>query len=104
MTDFQMLLTAGRTVGLSATSHPPLGMVASLDHSMHFYPLPPNFDPAAPLLHVIETDAVDVEAGRGLTRGLLFTEDGHLVATTSQEGAVRAARAGKGPSGVPVSM
>jgi acyl-CoA thioesterase len=80
-------------------------MVASLDHSMHFYPLPEKFDPTAPLLHVMEAAAVDVAAGRGVVRGMLYTEGGDLVATTSQEGAVRAARGGKAsPYGTPVTL
>lgn len=105
MTDFQFIGTAARAVGLSGTSSPRLGMIASIDHSMHFYPLPSNFDPSAPLLHVMEAEAVDVPAGRGFSRGTLYTEDGELVATTSQEGALRAAQGGKpSPPGTPVSL
>lgn len=38
----------------------------------------------------MEAVAVDVGAGRGLVRGLVYTENGTLVATTSQEGVIRA--------------
>ena len=105
MTDFQLIGTAARTVGLSGNSTPRLGMMASLDHSMHFYPLPESFDPSAPLLHAMEATAVDIAAGRGVTRAVLYTEDGHLVASTAQEGVIRAARAGESsPTGNPVSL
>ncbi|KAL1413360.1 acyl-CoA thioesterase [Vanrija albida] len=90
MTDFQFIGTAAVTVGLSGMSKPRLGMMASLDHSMHYNPLPPNFDITRPLLHVMEAASVDVPSGRGLVRGLLYTDDGYLLATTAQEGVVRA--------------
>ncbi|TXT15630.1 hypothetical protein VHUM_00133 [Vanrija humicola] len=90
MTDFQFIGTAGVTVGLSGMSKPRLGMMASLDHTMHYYPLPPDFDITRPLLHIMEAAAVDVPSGRGTVRGLLYTDTGYLVATTEQEGVVRA--------------
>lgn len=70
---------------------------ASLDHCLHFYPLPENFDPTAPLLHVMESVKVDVASGRGFVRGCVYTEDGHLIASTSQEGVIRADISGKKP-------
>jgi acyl-CoA thioesterase 8 len=90
MTDFQFIGTASRSVGLSRTSSPRLGMLASLDHTTHFYPLPPDFDPATPLLHVMESAIADVRSGRGLVRGTLYTPQGVMVAATLQEGVVRA--------------
>jgi acyl-CoA thioesterase len=38
----------------------------------------------------METVAVDVASGRGLVRGLVYTEKGHLLAATQQEGVIRA--------------
>lgn len=63
---------------------------ASLDHTTHYYALPDDFDPSAPLLHIMESVMVDVASGRGFVRGLLYTDKGVLVAATSQEGVVRA--------------
>jgi len=63
---------------------------ASLDHTTHYYPFPADFDPSAPLLHTMESVLVDVASGRGFVRGLVYTENGHLLAATSQEGVIRA--------------
>ncbi len=90
MTDFQFIGIAARSVGLTRNSRPRLGMLASLDHTTHYYPLPPDFDPSTPLLHVMESAIADVASGRGVVRGLLYTQDGVLVAATAQEGVVRA--------------
>lgn len=38
----------------------------------------------------MEAVSVDVASGRGLVRGLVYTEKGHLLAATSQEGVIRA--------------
>jgi hypothetical protein len=38
----------------------------------------------------MESAAVDIASGRGLVRGLVYTEKGTLVAATSQEGVIRA--------------
>ncbi|KLT46172.1 Thioesterase/thiol ester dehydrase-isomerase [Cutaneotrichosporon oleaginosum] len=97
-TDFQFIGTGARAVGLSGTSKPRLGMMASLDHCLHFYPLPADFDPSAPLLHVMDSVQVDVASGRGFVRGCVYTENGHLVASTSQEGVIRADISGKKPT------
>lgn len=90
MTDFQFIGTAARAVGLTSASSPRLGMLASLDHTTHYYPFPPDFDASKPMLHVMEAGITDVNTGRGFVRGLLYAEDGTLVAVTSQEGVVRA--------------
>jgi acyl-CoA thioesterase-2 len=58
--------------------------VASLDHVMWFH-RPFRVDEW--LLHVM--DSPNAHGGRGLVRGQLFTEDGRLVASTSQEGLIR---------------
>ena len=89
MTDFQFIGTAPRSIGLNRTSSPQLQMLASLDHTTHFYPLPLDFDPSAPLLHVMESAIIDTGYGRGVVRGLLYTSEGVLVAATMQEGVVR---------------
>lgn len=90
MTDFQFIGTAAQSVGLTWTSQPRLGMLASLDHTTHFYPLPDDFSPGEPLLHVMQAVAADVGSGRGLVRGALYTKAGRLIGTTLQEGVVRA--------------
>ena len=90
MTDFQFIGTAARAVGLTSASSPRLGMLASLDHTTHYYPFPPGFDASKPMLHVMEAGITDVNTGRGFVRGLLYAEDGTLIAVTSQEGVVRA--------------
>ncbi|WRT68545.1 acyl-CoA thioesterase II [Kwoniella shivajii] len=90
MTDFQFIGTASRAVGLNQSSIPRIGMLASLDHSIHFYPFPENFDPSAPLLHVMEAQSVDVASGRGMLQGRVYTQEGDLIAVTAQEGVVRA--------------
>jgi acyl-CoA thioesterase len=75
-------------------------MLASLDHATHFYPLPANYDPSAPILHVMEGVITDVASGRGVVRGLIYTEDGILIATTLQEGVVRADTRGQKERGL----
>lgn len=90
MTDFQFIGTAAQSVGLTWTSQPRLGMLASLDHSTHFYPFPEGFTPGEPVLHVMQSVAADVGSGRGLVRGALYTREGRLVGATLQEGVVRA--------------
>lgn len=90
MTDFQFIGTASRSVGLTWSSTPRLGMLASLDHTTHFYPFPEDFDPSQPLLHVMESVTADVGSGRGLVRGSVYTKEGRLIAATLQEGVVRA--------------
>jgi acyl-CoA thioesterase-2 len=58
--------------------------VASLDHVMWFHQ---PFRADEWLLHVMDSPAA--HGARGLVRGRVFTEDGRLVATTSQEGLIR---------------
>jgi acyl-CoA thioesterase II len=58
--------------------------VASLDHVMWFHQ-PVRVDEW--LLYVIDSPAAS--GARGLVRGRVFTRDGRLVATTSQEGLIR---------------
>lgn len=58
--------------------------VASLDHVMWFHQ---PFRVDEWLLHVIDSPAA--HGARGLVRGRIFTRDGRLVASTSQEGLIR---------------
>ena len=99
-TDFQFIGTAARSVGLTSASKPRLGMLATLDHTTHYYPFPANFDASRPMLHVMQAALTDVGSGRGIVRGLLYTWDGVLIAVTSQEGVVRADLRGLGERGV----
>lgn len=46
----------------------------------------------------MEAVEVDVAAGRGFVRGEVYTQKGHLIATTSQEGVCRADVAGVKPT------
>lgn len=64
--------------------------VASLDHAMWFH-APFRVDQW--LLHVIDSQVAS--GGRGLVRGRIFSQDGRLVASTTQEGLIRL-RAQKG--------
>jgi acyl-CoA thioesterase II len=58
--------------------------VASLDHVMWFHQ---PFRVDEWLLHVMDSPAM--HGARGLVRGRIFTRDGRLVASTSQEGLLR---------------
>ena len=58
--------------------------VASLDHAMWFHQ---PVDVNQWLLYA--QDSPSASAGRGLTRGNIFSQDGHLVASTVQEGLIR---------------
>lgn len=46
----------------------------------------------------MDTVQVDVASGRGFVRGCVYTEKGELVASTSQEGVIRADISGKKPT------
>ncbi|MBT1516666.1 acyl-CoA thioesterase II [Bradyrhizobium sp. SRL28] len=62
-------------------------MAASLDHVMWFH-RPFRADEWLLYAH----DSPSAQAGRGLTRGLIFKPDGALVASVAQEGSVRERR------------
>jgi acyl-CoA thioesterase II len=59
-------------------------MMASLDHAMWFHR---PFRSDEWLLYAQDTPSAS--GGRGLARGLLFTEDGTLVGSVVQEGLIR---------------
>jgi acyl-CoA thioesterase-2 len=61
--------------------------MASLDHAMWFHR---TFRADDWLLY--EQDSPNATSGRGLSRGLVFTRQGTLVATVMQEGLIRTAR------------
>jgi acyl-CoA thioesterase II len=62
-------------------------MMASLDHAMWFHA---PFRADEWLLYAQDTPAAS--GGRGLARGLVFTQDGKLVASVMQEGVIRMSR------------
>jgi acyl-CoA thioesterase-2 len=61
-------------------------MMASLDHAMWFHR---PFRADEWLLYVQDTPSSS--SGRGLARGLIYTEDGRLIASVTQEGLIRVA-------------
>ncbi len=65
--------------------------VASLDHAMWFH-RPFRIDQW--LLY--SCDSPTAQGARGLARGMIYSEDGRLVASTAQEGLVRVRRDGAG--------
>ncbi|MFO7279268.1 MAG: acyl-CoA thioesterase II [Thermoanaerobacterales bacterium] len=65
----------------------PTMFMASLDHAMWFHR---PFRADDWLLYA--QDSPNASGGRGLSRGLVFTRDGTLVATVMQEGLIRRAR------------
>ena len=62
-------------------------MMASLDHAMWFHR---PFKADEWLLYVQDTPSSS--HARGLARGLIYTEDGTLIASVSQEGLIRMTR------------
>jgi len=89
----QCLLAYASDMYLLGTSLRPHGltwftgemMTASIDHSMWFH---------APIhlenWHLYTMDAPFTGGGRGFNRGMIFTQDGKLVASVAQEGLMRA--------------
>ena len=82
VSDYELLGTSTLPHGL------PFGrgkvIMASLDHALWFHR---DFRIDQWLLYAMESP--NASGARGLARGQLFTEDGRLVASTSQEGLVR---------------
>ncbi|CAO3630654.1 unnamed protein product [Mucor hiemalis] len=81
--DSGFLNTAARANGFSYNSDS-IGMMTSLDHSVWFH-MPARADEW--LLYDIHSPRSN--DGRGVAFGRIYSRDGHLVATTSQEGIVR---------------
>ncbi|WVQ84693.1 acyl-CoA thioesterase II [Cryptococcus sp. DSM 104549] len=98
--DFHLGGTSSRSTGLNSNSTPTIAMLASLDHAIHFYPFPKDIDPHKPFLHVMEAQVANTAANRGMSRGRIYSTDGHLLAVTGQEALYRAQRPGAAPKGV----
>lgn len=81
--DYNLLTTALLPHGDQAAKVPV--QLASLDHAMWFHR---PFRADEWLLYAI--DSPSASNARGFTRGSIFTQDGHLVASVAQEGLVRA--------------
>jgi acyl-CoA thioesterase-2 len=84
--DFHLLGTATFPHGISY--YQPNVQMASLDHALWFHR---PFRADDWLLYSI--DSPSAQGGRGLARGLIYDRDGHLVASTAQEGMIRVAPA-----------
>ena len=82
--DFHLLGTATFPHGISY--YQPNVQMASLDHALWFHR---PFRADEWLLYSI--DSPSAQGGRGLARGLIYDRDGHLVASTAQEGMIRVA-------------
>jgi acyl-CoA thioesterase-2 len=82
VSDFELLATSTLPHGLSLTRQNV--MMASLDHALWFHR---QFRMDEWLLYSM--DSPNASGARGFARGQLFTEEGVLVASTSQEGLVR---------------
>jgi acyl-CoA thioesterase II len=80
--DFNLLDTALRPHALSMTS--PNLMIASIDHAMWFHRSVRVDDW---LLYAM--DSPSASGARGFTRGSVYSRDGRLVASTTQEGLIR---------------
>lgn len=82
VSDFAFVTTALLPHGVGWLT--PGMQVASLDHVMWFHQ---PFRVDQWMLHVMDSPAMN--GARGLVRGRIFTRDGRLVASTSQEGLLR---------------
>jgi len=80
--DFSLLATALRPHGV--TIYNESMQVASLDHVMWFH-RPCRMDEWL----YYEMDSPSAQGARGLARGSIFTRDGRLIASTTQEGLMR---------------
>jgi acyl-CoA thioesterase II len=93
--DFHLLGTATFPHGISY--YQPNVQMASLDHALWFHR---PFRADDWLLYSI--DSPSAQGSRGLARGLVFDRQGHLVASTAQEGLIRVT-AGDSSSHVPAT-
>lgn len=80
--DFHLIGTATLPHGISYVTHNL--QMASLDHALWFHR---NFRIDEWLLYAF--DSPSAQGSRGLARGMIFTRDGRLVASTAQEGLIR---------------
>jgi acyl-CoA thioesterase-2 len=82
VSDFELLMTSTLPHGLSFTRGNLI--LASLDHALWFHR---EFRMDDWLLYAM--DSPNASGARGFARGQFFTQDGTLVASTTQEGLVR---------------
>ena len=80
--DFNLIATALKPHGRSWYS--PDMMVASLDHALWFHR-----DARVDDWLLYSMDSPSAQGSRGMTRGLIYTRDGTLVASVAQEGLMR---------------
>jgi acyl-CoA thioesterase II len=85
VSDFHLVGTATLPHGISWVQGKLI--IASLDHAMWFHR---NFRLDDWLLYVC--DSPSSSSGRGLARGMIFDQEGRLVASTAQEGVIRLRR------------
>ncbi|PWN37379.1 Thioesterase/thiol ester dehydrase-isomerase [Meira miltonrushii] len=78
--DINLLATVVKALGTTRR----MKMMASLDHSMHFYE---PFDFTQPILFFMQCQVAS--SGRGLVIGRFYSQSGTLIGTASQEGLVR---------------
>ncbi|KAJ6574785.1 thioesterase-like superfamily-domain-containing protein [Mycena capillaripes] len=92
ISDLNLLTAASQALGLQRFGKGPnaTSMTSTIDHSICFYD--DTFDCGDWLLYVMASPAAG--SGRGMVYGQLYTRAGKLVATTTQEGVVRADRRG----------
>ena len=86
LSDYWLAGTAALPHTLPAPS--PTLFMASLDHAMWFH-RPVKVEEWL----LFDTDSPTAQAGRGLSRGLIYAEDGTLVASVAQEALLRPRRA-----------
>ncbi|KAH9060837.1 thioesterase II [Lactarius vividus] len=89
ITDLHLLSSAVHTAGMRRHAPPgpkALAMASSLDHSLCFYNN--DFDCGDWLLYLMTSPVAGM--GRAVASGLLYSADGTLLATVSQEGVARA--------------
>lgn len=80
LSSINLLGTISKALGVTRR----IKMMASLDHSMHFYE---PFDFAQPILFFMQSQVAS--NGRGLVIGRFYSQSGILLAMASQEGVVR---------------
>ncbi|PRP85141.1 hypothetical protein PROFUN_07212 [Planoprotostelium fungivorum] len=83
--DFHLIGTVSSALGLNfRTSKPRLAMMVSLDHTMWFHN---DIEPSQWMLYVME--APWSGGARGLAHGKIYSMDGTLLVSVSQEGMIR---------------
>ncbi|MCC5862942.1 MAG: acyl-CoA thioesterase II [Gammaproteobacteria bacterium] len=90
VSDYELLGTAALPHGLRF-GHDDVQM-ASLDHAMWFHR-----QPRVDEWFLYTSDSPAAQGGRGLARGMFFSRDGTLIASTAQEGLIRVHRRDDSP-------